>query len=102
MIHLDTVKVNLPLKSKFRVSKGETTVKTNVITVLNNRYTGEAAGSVHYGPELAEIESDIQTGIEKIKNFETIDIDSLTEISNFDINPVAKSALPVRRTPHRK
>ncbi|KAA3633419.1 MAG: hypothetical protein DWP97_09200 [Calditrichaeota bacterium] len=93
MNHLDVVKVNLPLKNVFRVSKGETTVKTNVITVLNNRYTGEAAGSVHYGPDLGEIEQDLQSGIEQIKLFESIDLEALESVSNFEINPVAKSAL---------
>ena len=58
MIHVDSVRLSLPLKHKFVVSKGEAETKTNVLTVLNNRYNGEAAGSVHYGPDLEEIEKE--------------------------------------------
>ena len=93
MIRLDSVKVSLPLKQKFRVSKGETAIKTNVITILNNRYSGEAAGSVHYGPDIDAIVEDLNIGINEIKNFEKIDKASLTAITNFKIHPVAKSAL---------
>ena len=93
MIQLDRVKVALPLKNKFRVSKGETDVKTNVITILNNRYSGEAAGSVHYGPAIEDIETDVQKGMELIEKFDIITIDSLNYVSGFNIKPAAKSAL---------
>ncbi len=93
MFHLDTVRVSLPLKKKFVVSKGEAEVKTNLLTVLNNRYNGEAAGSVHYGPSIDEIEKDIKKGIKKIQGLKEINVETLEEVSNFKINPIARSAL---------
>ncbi len=93
MFQLDTVRVSLPLKRKFVVSKGETDVKTNVLTVLNNRYNGEAAGSVHYGPSIDEIEKDINKGIKKIAKLKTIDMETIEQISALKIDPIARSAL---------
>lgn len=93
MNQFNTVKVNLPLKKTFAVSGGSATVKTNVLTVLNNRYFGEAAASVKYGPDLNALEQDIRKGIELLTAFERLDISTLHEIKNFDIHPVAKSAL---------
>ncbi|MEW6412827.1 MAG: enolase C-terminal domain-like protein [Candidatus Zixiibacteriota bacterium] len=93
MFQLDTVRVSLPLKQKFVVSKGGTDVKTNLLTVLNNRYNGEASGSVHYGPSIDDIEKDIKKGIEKIQGFKEITIETLEDVSNFKINPIARSAL---------
>lgn len=93
MIHLDSVKVSLPLKQKFVVSQGEAKVKTNFITILNNRYIGEASGSVYYGPTTDEIEKDLKKGIELVSNFEEINSDTLEEVSKFNINPIARSAL---------
>lgn len=92
-MHLESFKVNIPLKKKFMVSKGETTVKTNVITVLNNQYIGEAAGSVIYGPTPEEMESEIARGIKMLSALEKFDLDTLTLIDNFDIHATAKSAL---------
>ncbi|MFQ5453647.1 MAG: enolase C-terminal domain-like protein [Candidatus Zixiibacteriota bacterium] len=93
MFKLDTVKVSLPLKQKFAVSKGETDIKTNFLTIMNNRYNGEASGSIYYGPSFKEIEEDIKIGIEKIRTYEKIDIDTLKDISNLKIKPIARSAL---------
>ena len=66
MLDIRTIKVALPLKKKFVVARGEAAAKTNLIAILNNRYGGEAAASVHYGPSLPEIEADLKKGIEKI------------------------------------
>ena len=93
MFQLDTVRVSLPLKKKFVVSKGEADVKTNVLTVMNNRYNGEASGSVHYGPSIDEIEKDIKKGLKKISKLEKITIETLEEVSAYKINPIARSAL---------
>ncbi|UCD63001.1 MAG: hypothetical protein JSW34_09605 [Candidatus Zixiibacteriota bacterium] len=93
MLQLDSVRVSLPLKQKFVVSKGEAEVKTNVLTVLNNRYSGEASGSVHYGPPVNEIEKDIQKGLKKLSKLKKIELDTLAEISSYKIHPIARSAL---------
>lgn len=93
MFQLDMVKVLLPLKRKFVVSKGEADVKTNLLTILNNRYNGEASGSVYYGPTIEEIEQDITKGLALIRRFRKIDIRTLERVSKFDIDPIARSAL---------
>lgn len=93
MLHLDTVKLALPLKDKFVVSKGEASVKTSIITILNNRYSGEATGSVHYGPSAGEMEQDIHTGIKLLKDIEPVGLESLQTVSGFSIHPIARSAL---------
>ncbi len=93
MFQLDTVRVSLPLKKKFVVSKGEADVKTNVLTVMNNRYNGEASGSVHYGPSIDEIERDIKKGLQKISKLEKVDPATLEQVSAYNINPIARSAL---------
>lgn len=93
MFQLDTVRVSLPLKKRFVVSKGETDIKTNVLTVMNNRYNGEASGSVHYGPTVDDIEKDIKKGLKIISKLDKIDLDTLADISNYKINPIARSAL---------
>ena len=81
MIKLDTVKIDLPFKRKFTISKGEASSKTNFLTIMNNRYIGEASGSIYYGPSSDEIENDLKTGIEQFliiklnqspKNMETV------------------------------
>ncbi|MBD3331334.1 hypothetical protein GF356_00670, partial [candidate division GN15 bacterium] len=63
MINYDSFKITLPLKKAFAVSKGSTTTKTNLLTVMNNRYNGEASCSVHYGPSVEEVQQDIATGL---------------------------------------
>ncbi len=93
MIHLDTVKITVPLKKKFAVSKGEAIVKTNILTILNNRYNGEASGSVHYGPSVEEMVADLRKGIEVLNSREQITIATLEEIDRFDLHPAARSAL---------
>lgn len=92
-MHLESFKVSIPLKKKFTVSKGETAVKTNVITVLNNEYTGEAAGSVHYGPTPDEMQSEIARGMKMLESTEKLELETLRDIDKFDIHPTAKSAL---------
>ena len=93
MIHVDSVRVELPLKKKFATSSGEATVKTNVITVLNNRYPGEAAPSVAYGPSVEELEADINRGLKNLAGREKLGIDTLREIDNMEISPMARAAL---------
>ena len=93
MINVDTCKVSLPLKKKFVVSKGEAEVKTNLLTILNNRYSGEAAGSVYYGPSVETMQSEILKGIKLLKKSAKITTQTLDEINQYDIVPAARSAL---------
>lgn len=93
MIRFDTVKVALPLKTKFKVAKGETEIKTNLLTILNNRYNGEASGSVHLGPSVEKIEVDLARGIEMLRSTEQIDLEVIKEFSKSDLLPAAKSAI---------
>ncbi|HUV30474.1 MAG TPA: enolase C-terminal domain-like protein [Acidobacteriota bacterium] len=93
MINVDTITVVLPLKKKFVVSKGEAEVKTNVITILNNRYIGEASGSVYSGPPLEVIEADVKAGVKRLQRKRTINLRTLYEIGQYDIHAVARSAL---------
>ena len=92
-MQLDSVKLTFPLKKNFRVAKGEAHTKTNLFTIMNNRYSGEASSSVQYGPSLELIENDINEGIRLIQEIDEITIDSLAYVSSFDINPISKSAL---------
>ncbi len=93
MMHLATIKITVPLKQKFVVSKGEATSKTIYLTVLNNRYSGEASGSVHYGPTQEEIERDLEAGLKKVAKFKNVDMNAIEEVGKFKIDPIAKSAL---------
>ena len=93
MMNIDTVKINLPLRTKFVISKGAAESKTNLLTILNNRYIGEASGSIYYGPSLEEIENDIRKGIELLKGYEKFDIHVLYDVNSLKIHPAAKSAL---------
>jgi len=93
MINVDTVKISFPLKKKFAISKGSVVQKTNLLTILNNRYAGEASGSIHYGPDLDAIEKDIKKGIIFIKESKNVDVDTLNDICNLEIHPIACSAL---------
>ena len=93
MINIDIVKINLPFKKKFAISKGEATSKTNFLTILNNRYIGEASGSIYYGPTVDEIESDLKTGAKSIMKMEKIDLQSIEQISRLEICAIARSAL---------
>lgn len=92
-MHVDKIKVSLPLKKTFKVAKGETTIKTNVLTVMNNRYSGEASGSVHYGPDLKEIEADLTKGMKVIEKYSAISLETIEEIAKMGINPISRSAL---------
>jgi len=93
MIHLDAVKIAMPLKKKFVVSKGEASIKTNLLAIINNRYYGEASGSVFYGPSVEDIETEIKRGIKLLEDDENITLDTLNKINTFDIHPTAKAAL---------
>ncbi|MFH1687314.1 MAG: enolase C-terminal domain-like protein [bacterium] len=93
MIETEVFGVAVPLKKKFVVSKGGAAIKRNLITVLNNRYFGEAATSVHYGPQLPQLKVDLTEGLKKLRELETIDTDTLSEIESWDIHPIARAAI---------
>ncbi|HWR83101.1 MAG TPA: enolase C-terminal domain-like protein [Candidatus Deferrimicrobium sp.] len=93
MIELQTVKVSIPLKKKFAVAKGSAEVKTNLLTILNNRYFGEASGSVHAGPSVAEIEAGVIKGMKYLRKYREITPEILREIGSWDIPRAAQSAL---------
>ncbi len=92
-MQIDSYRVTLPLKKKFAVSKGSAEVKTNVLTILNNRYAGEAAGSVYYGPSVEQMEADLAKGIEYLKTAEPVTVRTLEAINEYDIHPAARAAL---------
>lgn len=92
-VQIDTVRVTLPLRHKFVISQGEAESKTNLLVILNNRYTGEAASSIYYGPSVDEIESEIKRALDILGNRKEYTESILDEISELPINPVAKSAL---------
>ena len=89
----DTIKVSLPLKKKFAVSKGSAEIKTNILTIMNNRYNGEASGSVHYGPSIDILEADITRGLDILRGEAKITPATLELITECEIHPTAKSAL---------
>lgn len=93
MIQVETIKVTLPLKKTFTISQGSVEQKTNLLTILNNRYAGEAARSVYYGPSLITLEKDIHKGIAELSKLETLDIDTIAAIGEYKIHAIAKSAL---------
>jgi len=93
VIELETFKVSIPLKKKFTVAGGEAIVKTNLLTVLNNRYHGEAAPSVKYGPTIEEIQTDINEGLKYLRSLKQIDHDTLQGIDKLEIHPAARAAL---------
>ncbi len=93
MIDVQAVKVSLPLRKRFVVSKGATQVKTNLLTILNNRYHGEASGSVHQGPAVEEIEAGLKKGIKFLRRCQSIGLETLEAISALDIPAAARSAL---------
>ncbi len=93
MIDLQSVKVSIPLKKKFVISKGQAAVKTNLLTILNNRYHGEASGSVYRGPSVTDIEAGIKKGIRRLEKCKKIDARTLQAMNRWDISPSAKSAL---------
>ncbi len=89
----DSFKITLPLKKIFAVSKGSATSKTNLLTVMNNRYIGEASCSVHYGPSVDEVQQDITRGLSMLGDMESVTSETLEEIRRFNIDPIAKSAI---------
>ncbi len=93
MIRVETLKVSLPLKKRFAVSQGSADIKTNLLAILNNRYSGEAASSVYYGPTMTQLETDLRTGARFLEQKGTIDVDTLQELSGLVIHPIARSAL---------
>ncbi|MGH8015170.1 MAG: enolase C-terminal domain-like protein [Candidatus Zixiibacteriota bacterium] len=92
-MHLDSLKISIPLKKAFTVSKGSATVKTNILSVMNNRYNGEASGSVHAGPSVAEIETDLKSGLQKLSKFKRITLDTLEEVQSWNLNAPVRSAI---------
>lgn len=92
-MELESFKVSIPLKKKFTVAGGEASVKTNVLTVLNNRYHGEAAPSVQYGPSVEALQADVEKGLEFLRTLDAIDMDTLTSVDGLNIHPTARAAL---------
>lgn len=93
MIHIETVKITLPLKKRFAVAHGATEAKVNLLTIMNNRYNGEASGSVHYGPEIEELTKDVDRAIKMLKSEKEITKETLDLIAGYDISSTARSAL---------
>jgi L-alanine-DL-glutamate epimerase-like enolase superfamily enzyme len=93
VIRVETLKVKLPLKKRFTVSKGSADSKTNILVILNNRYSGEAATSVYYGPTIQQLESDLRTGARFLEQQGQIDVATLDQLSKLTIHPIARSAL---------
>jgi len=92
-MHLDTVKISIPLKKPFTVARGSATVKTNILSVMNNRYNGEASGSVHTGPPVEEIEADLKKGFKKLSTKKRINLATLDEVQSWKLNAPARSAI---------
>ncbi len=90
---LDTVRVTLPLKRTFATSKGSAENKTNIITILNNRYSGEACGSVSYGPDVPVLEAGLKEGENFLKSVKAIDLATIEQLSDLDIPKAATAAL---------
>lgn len=93
MIDISTVKIALPLKKKFVVSKGGADVKTNLLALLNNRYAGEASGSVYYGPSVEILQRELTRGVALLGGQNTITAETMRLVDQSDIHPAAKSAL---------
>jgi len=93
VIEVETIKVSLPLKRKFVIAGGEASEKINLIAIMNNRYSGEAAASVKYGPTLQQIETNLRKGIAHLKRRKKLDLEALEAISRYSIHPIARSAL---------
>ncbi len=92
-MQLDAVRIAVPFKKTFTVSKGSATVKTNVLAVMNNRYNGEASGSIHAGPPVEEIERDLNKGLKLLAKVSEITIETMAEIQTWKINNTARSAI---------
>ena len=92
-MQLDAVRISIPFKKTFTVSKGSATVKTNVLAVMNNRYIGEASGSIHAGPPVEKIERDLNKGLKLLSKVSDITIETMEEIQTWKINSTARSAI---------
>ena len=79
-MQLHAVKISIPLKKTFTISQGSATVKTNMLAVMNNRYNGEASGSVYAGPPVEEIERDLNKGLKLLAKENKIDMETLKEV----------------------
>jgi len=88
-VQLDAVRISIPFKKTFTVSKGSATVKTNVLAVMNNRYIGEASGSIHAGPPVEEIERDLNKGLKLLSKISEITFETMDEIQTWKINSAA-------------
>ncbi len=93
MNRVDTIRVTMPLKQKFVVAHGEASEKTNILTILNNRYSGEASTSVQYGPTLETIEKDIIIAADFLASENELSFETLEKIDNLKINSVSRSAI---------
>jgi L-alanine-DL-glutamate epimerase-like enolase superfamily enzyme len=92
-MQLDTVKISIPLKKPFTVSKGSATVKTNLLSVMNNRYNGEASGSVHAGPSVEAIEQDLKNGLKKLSVIKNISLETIEQVQEWNLNAPVRSAI---------
>ena len=92
-MQLDAVKISIPLKKPFTLAKGSATVKTNILSVMNNRYNGEASGSVHAGPPVDEIERDLKKGLKNLSAVKRINLKTLEEVQTWNLNAPARSAI---------
>jgi L-alanine-DL-glutamate epimerase-like enolase superfamily enzyme len=89
----DLIEVCIPLKEKFSISGGSAETKSNVLAVMDNRYVGEAAASVKYGPGVDVLLSELQRGIEMLQASLPISKETLATIRGFQIHPIARSTL---------
>lgn len=92
-MQVDSVRIDLPLKKKFATASGAADVKSNYLTVLSNRYSGEAAPSVAYGPSDEELRADLEKGVDYIRGLDKVDLSTLEAIDHLPIDPLARSAL---------
>jgi len=83
----------LQLKRPFRVAHAEAESKTNYFISIDDNCFGEAAGSVYYGPDENEIESDMEKGREFLESLNSLTINCLNEINALNLNTVSKSAI---------
>lgn len=93
MIEVSVLNVTVPLKKKFVIAGGETDAKTNLLTVMNNRYYGEASPSVAYGPDITELNEQVGRGLDLLRDISEPDIATLDTIDSWDLHPVARSAI---------
>ena len=83
----------MALKRPFRISKGTAESKKNFLVSIDDRFFGEAAGSVHYGPSEKDIVADLGKGCKFLESTHESSLDGLMDVNCLDINPVSKAAL---------